>query len=261
MAHIRRINSMQMHPRRGWLICLVLLAIAAVAWAQVTRAQAPRQPGNKAPQASPSNPVRQPASGAPQPAVLPQGQPQGQRAADAVADAQRPRGVEATRPEQQLKDHDRPERFSAKNATPSSPVFKSQAKEGRITGFDFYRDPLNADHPMMTLQEIFQNESAARPQVNAAQRKLLESRYDLTPHPDQNVTMSRGKPIQVGPTAKLPQGVRWETLAEMQPAEIRRQGAFPYPSLPHPLQVNGGQLFPKMQIDMFPRLQRFDVEF
>jgi cytochrome c peroxidase len=32
-------------------------------------------------------------------------------------------------------------------------------------------------------------------------------------------------------------------------------------ALPHPLQSNGGQVFPKMQIDMFPRLERFDVEF
>jgi len=47
----------------------------------------------------------------------------------------------------------------------------------------------------------------------------------------------------------------------MSSAEIRRQGAFPYPPLPHPLQVNGGQVFPKMQIEMFPRLQRFDVDF
>jgi cytochrome c peroxidase len=40
-----------------------------------------------------------------------------------------------------------------------------------------------------------------------------------------------------------------------------KQGIFPYPSLPHPLQSNGGQVFPDMQIDMFPRLERFDVEF
>ena len=29
---------------------------------------------------------------------------------------------------------------------------------------------------------------------------------------------------------------------------------------PHPLQANGGQVFPKIQIDMFPRLERFDVD-
>ena len=38
-------------------------------------------------------------------------------------------------------------------------------------------------------------------------------------------------------------------------------GIFPYPSLPHPKHANGGQVFPQMQIDMFPRLERFDVEF
>jgi cytochrome c peroxidase len=65
----------------------------------------------------------------------------------------------------------------------------------------------------------------------------------------------------VGPTARLAQGVTWESLAAMSPEEIRRSGVFPYPSLPHPLQANGGQVFPKMQIEMFPRLQRFDVEF
>ncbi len=39
-----------------------------------------------------------------------------------------------------------------------------------------------------------------------------------------------------------------------------KQDIFPYPSLPHPLQTDGGQVFPKMQIEMFPRLERFDVD-
>jgi cytochrome c peroxidase len=53
----------------------------------------------------------------------------------------------------------------------------------------------------------------------------------------------------------------WDRLASLSPEEIRTQDAFPYPSLPHPLQTNGGQVFPKMQILMFPRLERFDVDF
>ena len=80
-----------------------------------------------------------------------------------MAEAQTPRRVEAKRPEQRLTDHDRPDRFSAKTATPSSPAFKDQPKEGKITGFDFYRDPLNASRPEMTLEEIMKNESAAGP--------------------------------------------------------------------------------------------------
>jgi cytochrome c peroxidase len=95
----------------------------------------------------------------------------------------------------------------------------------------------------------------------AAQRKLLESRYDLTPHLDPAVKMSRGKPLCVGPTARLREGLTFEKLAEMSPADIKRRGAFPYPALPHPKQATGGQVFPAMQIEMFPRLQRFDVDF
>src|SRR5258708_36579722 len=48
----------------------------------------------------------------------------------------------------------------------------------------------------------------------------------------------------------------------MAPDEIRSRNLFPYPSLPHPLQAGlSGQVFPKMQIEMFPRLERFDVDF
>ena len=95
----------------------------------------------------------------------------------------------------------------------------------------------------------------------AAQRKLLESRYDLTPKLDPQAKMSRGKPLCVGPTARLPDGMTWEKLAGLTPEEIKERGLFPYPSLPHPLHANGGQVFPQMQIAMFPRLERFDVEF
>jgi cytochrome c peroxidase len=217
-----------------------------------------QQPATKAGKATEPNqpPSAQPRSKVPQ--ELP-GQPP--RNNDAVAEAQTARRVEAKRPEQRTTERDRAERFSGKNASPASPVFKDQPKEGRITGFDFYRDPLGADQPMMTLQQIMSAESAARPRVMAAQKQLLESRFNLNPRTDSEVTMPRGKPIPVGPTARLREGVTFEALADMSPAEIRRNNAFPYPTLPHPLQVNGGQVFPQMQIEMFPRLARFDVEF
>jgi cytochrome c peroxidase len=73
--------------------------------------------------------------------------------------------------------------------------------------------------------------------------------------------MSRGKRVPMGPTARLPQGVTFASLADMAPADMKQRDAFPYPSLPHPLHTNGGQVFPDIQIDMFPRLERFDVEF
>ena len=179
---------------------------------------------------------------------------------DAVGQAQTPTPVQATRPEQNKTEHDRSDIFNATNATPSSPASKGQPKEGKISGFDFYRDPLNADHPNQPAEEIMQKEIASKPAVMDAQRKLLESRYDLTPKLDPQFKMSRGKPVAVGPTARLAQGVTWQQLAEMPPEGIKARDAFPYPSLPHPLQSNGGQVFPKMQIQMFPRLERFDVD-
>jgi cytochrome c peroxidase len=94
----------------------------------------------------------------------------------------------------------------------------------------------------------------------AAQRKLLESRYILEPKLDPQVKMARGKPLPVGPTARLQAGMSWQQIGELRPEEIQQRGIFPYPSLPHPLQTNGGQVFPKIQIDMFPRLERFDVD-
>jgi cytochrome c peroxidase len=184
-----------------------------------------------------------------------------QRPTDAIDAAQMAVPAQAIRPEQQKTQHDRSAIFEMASAGPSSPVFRTQPKSGRITGFDFYRDPFNADQPFTRLEEIMKRESENKPAVMKAQRELLESRYNLTPRFDPHVRMSRGKPVPVGPTAKLSQGMTWEQLGQLRPDEIRQRNLFPYRSLPHPLQVNGGQVFPRMQVDMFPRLERFDVEF
>ena len=187
--------------------------------------------------------------------------PQAAAPRDAVAEAQTPAAVPETRPEQKKTDHDRSDSFAASKAQPASTAFDNQPEKGQILGFDFYRDPLNAKQPMETFEDIMKADVAARPQVMETQRQLLERRYDLTPKLDPQARMSRGKPLYVGPTARLAQGLTWERLAEMRPDEIRQAGVFPYPSLPHPKQTPGGQVFPQMQIAMFPRLQRFDVDF
>lgn len=180
---------------------------------------------------------------------------------DAVLEAQRPSPVKSTRPEQQKNPHDTSAVFDPTKSLPSSPVFENQPKQGKLSGFDFARDPLNADRPNQPPEEIVKKESANKPNIMAAQRKLLESRYILEPKLDPQVKMSRGKPVPVGPTARLQAGVTWQQIGELNPEEIQSRGIFPYPSLPHPLQTNGGQVFPKMQIDMFARLERFDVDF
>lgn len=180
---------------------------------------------------------------------------------DAVEEAQTPRQVREERVEQKKTPHDLSDIFKATKAKTISPELDQQPKRGEILGFDFYRDALGTEKPMMTFEEVRKADIEAKPQVTKMQRELLEKRYNLEPKLDQQAKMSRGKPLVVGPTARLQEGLTWEKLAEMSPAEMRQQNAFPYPSLPHPKQTTGGQVFPQMQIDMFPRLERFDVEF
>lgn len=188
-------------------------------------------------------------------------QPIEQTPRDAVREAQVTRPVDAPRPEQSVNDHDRAVMEAIKQPAPLDASLANQPDGGRMTGFDLYREPLNAPRPGMTFDEIMQADVTQRDEVMAAQRRLLEIRYDLTPRNDAQLRMTRGKLIPLGPTARLRDGASWESLAAMTPTEMREQGAFPYPALPHPKHVAGGQVFPQMQIDMFPRLQRFDVEF
>ena len=119
-------------------------------------------------------------------------------APDPVQEAQTPRQVQITRPEQQPTTHDQSDIFSATNAPPSSPVFETQPDQGKMLGFDFARDPLNAKQPMQPAEEIVKNDIADKPKVTAAQQQLLERRYDLTPKLDSAAKMSRGKPLPVG---------------------------------------------------------------
>jgi cytochrome c peroxidase len=121
--------------------------------------------------------------------------------------------------------------------------------------------------PVLLGQESFQaqmaKDKAEKPAVMARQKALLEERYDLASHPDNKVTMTRGKPIQVGPAAKLPEGMSWERLAEMSPDAVREKGLFPkgYLPLPHPKHDVGGMVFPQMEIKQLARVERFDLDF
>jgi cytochrome c peroxidase len=110
---------------------------------------------------------------------------------------------------------------------------------------------------------------AAKAGIMSRQMALLNERYDLSKRVSNDVKMSRGKPIPVGPTAKLAGGLTWETLGAMSPEEIREKGLFPkgYLPLPHPNHPEGGMVFPKMMIDELikmgegNRLERFDLDF
>jgi cytochrome c peroxidase len=114
-----------------------------------------------------------------------------------------------------------------------------------------------------SFQEMKARDEKDKPAVEARQKKLLEDRYNLTPHLDDKVKIGRDKKIAVGPTAKLPDGMTWEQLGDLTPAQILAKGAFPkgFLPLPHPHHEVGGMLFPQMEIKKLARLQRFDLDF
>jgi len=109
---------------------------------------------------------------------------------------------------------------------------------------------------------------AAKPAVMKKQMDLLAERYDLSDRPAKGVNMSKGKAVQEGVRAKLPDGLTWEKLAGMPPAEIREKGSWPkgFLPLPHPNHPEGGMLFPKHHIDEVLKqegrdLTRFDLDY
>jgi len=116
--------------------------------------------------------------------------------------------------------------------------------------------PINQE---ATFSEIKAARLAVKAERSKAHAELLSSRYDLN-ESTGGARMSGGKAIPVGPTARLG-GTTWEQLNEMTPEQIKEEGLFPYPPLPFPDHAEGGMLFPKMTIDVFPRLTRFDLDF
>jgi cytochrome c peroxidase len=98
----------------------------------------------------------------------------------------------------------------------------------------------------------------------AARRRYMARRYNFTGKVTHEVTMTRGKPLPLGPVVRLPQGLAsWEALAALSPEEIRRRGLFPegFRPLSHPLHSTGHQLFPQLWTRVHPEHERFDVDF
>ncbi len=107
-----------------------------------------------------------------------------------------------------------------------------------------------------------------RPVVRQRQSDLLAARYDLGNRGAAGVAMTRGKPVQEGTRALLPEGVTWQLLASLSPEETKARDLFPagFLPLPHPNHSEGGMVFPKFHIDEVKRqtgrdLERFDLDF
>lgn len=73
---------------------------------------------------------------------------------DAIAQAQQPAPAAGQRPEQVKTPHDLSPIFSADQALSSSTVNRDQPKQGKLSGFDFARDPLGAEKPNENPDEI-----------------------------------------------------------------------------------------------------------
>jgi cytochrome c peroxidase len=117
-------------------------------------------------------------------------------------------------------------------------------------------------------QDIMAKMKAEKPAIEERHAKLLAARYDLSDKPAADAKMFRGKAVQAGPRARLPQGMTWDKLAAMKAADIREQKLFPggFQPLPHPHHTEGGMLFPKFHINEIKKqegrdLTRFDLDF
>jgi cytochrome c peroxidase len=117
--------------------------------------------------------------------------------------------------------------------------------------------PTNQD---LTFDQIKDARMAVKAERAQEHMKLLNSRYDLSKKTSPEVLMSGGKPVPLGPTAKL-QGATWEQLDNMTPEQVKEKGLFPYKPLPFADHAEGGMLFPEMITKLLPRLVRFDLDF
>ena len=152
---------------------------------------------------------------------------------------------------------------------PSATLCQGQAEGGNPQESLEDATPSSYDQisPVLVGKQSFQamraKDKADKDSVMARQKKLLEERYRLVPRPDEKIVMTRGKPIQVGPTTKLPAEMTWEKLSALSSDEILEKGLFPkgFLPLPHPKHEVGGMLFPQHEIKLSPRLARFDLDF
>lgn len=139
-------------------------------------------------------------------------------------------------------------------------------KEKGFSGVDFSYDLFGGppgQSAVLSADEAMAKDREEKSKVMAAQAKRLQDRYRLDCNTRASARMTKGKPQPIGPTVKLHDGLTWEVLARMDAEDIRNRKAFPlgFMRLPHVKHDVGGMVFPQEQIQQFPRLERFDVEF
>lgn len=134
------------------------------------------------------------------------------------------------------------------------------------------KEKLPSSYAPVVIEEDFavtmERMKAAKAAIMRRQMDYLAQRYDLSDRPSRAATMFRGKPLQEGVRARLPEGMTWTKLAAMSPEQIREKNLFPegFLPLPHPNQREGGMVFPNFHIDEIKKqegrdLTRFDLEY
>jgi len=112
----------------------------------------------------------------------------------------------------------------------------------------------------MSFDEWIAFHKTQKPKLMADVRAYMASRFDFSGTPMPGVTMSRGKPIMLGPIAKLPAGVTFDQLSRMSPEDIKSRDLFPYKPLAHPLQTTAHMIFPDQWTKVHPEHARIDVD-
>ena len=135
------------------------------------------------------------------------------------------------------------------------------------------QEVLTSSYSPVVIKEPFaktmESMKAAKPEVMKRHMDLLHERYDVSNRPAKGVMMSGGKKaVQEGVRVKLPSGMSWEKLANLEPEEIRKKDFWPngFFPLPHPNHPEGGMLFPKFHIEEIKKqegrdLTRFDLDY
>jgi cytochrome c peroxidase len=142
-----------------------------------------------------------------------------------------------------------------------------KAKCGEPTPFDLWRyagrGASSWSPPTLegSWNEWVEHCQTLKPKLMAECRAYMNSRYDFSGRPSPGARMSGGKPIMMGPVARLPEGFRsYEELAALSPDEIKRRDIFPYKPLAHPLQTTAHMVFPDSWIKVHPEHERMDCD-
>ncbi len=100
-----------------------------------------------------------------------------------------------------------------------------------------------------------------KPKLMAECQAYMQGRYDFHGKAIEGATMSGGKPIMLGPVARLRKGAAsYEALAAMSPGAIKEKDLFPYKPLAHPLQSTAHMVFPEMWLQVHPEHRRMDCD-